>query len=159
MNITATQLSIQEGMKKAWTFGLGVAIVEIIYLRFALTGMHWVLQHKILFTVLGWLTVILFLALGIASFITAHGQDSGKKALLLNNKLNRFVLGLTMSAVNPAQIPFWFIWSTYLVDNKVLQPNAASYNLFTIGAGSGTLTGVGGLYLWWKLAYNKNEYQ
>lgn len=138
----ATQLSVQEGFKKAWLFGSGIAVVEVIYLRLALSGMHWVLQHKILFAILGWVTVVLFLALGILSFITARRQAKQKKGLLLNNKVNRFVLGLTISAVNPAQIPFWFIWSSYLVNNKILRPDFLNYNLFTIAAGAGTLTGI-----------------
>ena len=142
MNMMATQLSIQEGFKKAWLFGIGIAIVEVIYLRFALSGMRWVLQHKLLFNALGWITVVLFLILGVASFATARKQHREKKGLLLNNKVNRFILGITISAVNPVQIPFWFIWSSYLVNNKILEPGFLDYNLFTAGAGTGTLTGI-----------------
>ena len=108
MSFTSTQICIQEGVKKAWQFAVGVAIVEMIYLRFALTGMDWVVQHRILFLALGWLTVVMFFVLGILAFRTARKQEGDKKALVLNNKLNRFVLGLTMSALNPLQIPFWF---------------------------------------------------
>jgi threonine/homoserine/homoserine lactone efflux protein len=143
MNITATQLSVQEGLKQAWRFGLGVAIVEVIYLRFSLIGMNWVLQHQTLFIILGWITVILFLILGVVTFIAAGKSSSeDKKGILLNSKLNRFVLGLTISAVNPAQIPFWFIWSSYLVEHRILKPGMAHYNAFTIGAGLGTIIGL-----------------
>ncbi len=74
MSFTSTQIGLQEGFKKAWQFAIGVAIVEMIYLRFALTGMDWVIQHRLWFLALGWLTVILFLVLGIISFITARKQ-------------------------------------------------------------------------------------
>ncbi len=47
-----------------------------------------------------------------------------------------------MSALNPAQIPFWFIWSTYLINAKILQANTLSLNVFTIGCGIGTITGL-----------------
>lgn len=142
MNMTATQLSVQEGYKKAWYFGLGVAIVEIIYLRFALTGMDWVTQHKTLFKILGWITVVVFLILGIVAFATAKKQTVEQKSILLQNKLHRFILGASMSALNPVQIPFWFLWSTQLIQNNVLEINKLQFNVFSIGAGLGTLAGM-----------------
>ncbi len=142
MSFTATQVGLQEGFKKAWQFAIGAAIVEMIYLRFALTGMDWVVQHRTVFLALGWLTVVLFLVLGVWAFITATKQHTEKKALVLNNKLNRFLLGLMMSALNPVQIPFWFLWSSTFIQSKLLAINTFDFNLFTIGAGTGTLTGL-----------------
>ncbi|WP_207632521.1 LysE family transporter [Foetidibacter luteolus] len=142
MSITATQIYIQENLKNAWKYAVGVAIVEVVYLRLSLKGVDWIMRHQLFFEVLGWLTVVLFLVLGVASFLTARKQAAGKKALLLNNNLNRFLLGMSMSALNPAQIPFWFIWSTYLLDNKVIQPVTLQYDFFTIGAGLGTIAGL-----------------
>jgi threonine/homoserine/homoserine lactone efflux protein len=114
MSFTSTQVCIQEGFKKAWEFAMGVAIVEMIYLRFALTGMDWIVRHRIWFIALGWITVVMFFVLGIMAFVTANKQHGEKKALVLDNKLNRFVLGLMN----------------------------ISFNLFTAGAGMGTLSGL-----------------
>ncbi len=146
MNMTATQLSVQESFKKAWMYGIGIAIIEIIYLRLALSGMDWVIQNKVLFKILGWLTVAVFLVLGVLSFVLATKQSAEKKGLLLNNNMNRFWLGVSISAINPAQIPFWFIWGTYLIDNGILKSSFSQYNIFTAGAGCGTLAGLG-LYI------------
>ncbi|MBX9733555.1 MAG: LysE family translocator [Chitinophagaceae bacterium] len=142
MSFTSTQIGLQEGFKKAWQFALGVAIVEMIYLRFALTGMDWVIQHRLWFLALGWLTVVLFLVLGVVSFMAARKQVVEKKPVLLNNKLNRFLLGLTMSALNPVQIPFWFLWTSTLIQTKALPIETLAYNTFTGGAGIGTIAGL-----------------
>jgi threonine/homoserine/homoserine lactone efflux protein len=156
MNLTATQLSVQENLRNAWKYGLGIVLVEIIYLRLALTGRDWVVEHKQLFRIMGWLTVILFVALGVLAFVMARKQTSAKKGLLLNNKMNRFLLGMVVSGINPAQIPFWFLWSTQLLNSKVLSPTNAQFNLFTAGAGLGSLAGLalyihGGKWLITKL--------
>ncbi|HEV8271481.1 MAG TPA: LysE family transporter [Chitinophagaceae bacterium] len=156
MNLTATQLSVQENYKNAWKFGLGIVSIEIIYLRLALTGMDWVVEHKVVFTIMGWLTVIVFVALGILAFLMARKQTTEKKGLLLNNKMNRFLLGVVVSAINPVQIPFWFLWSTQLLNSKLLLPTTAQFNLFTAGAGLGSLAGLavyihGGKWLITKL--------
>ena len=118
--------------------------------------MDWIFQHKTFFSFIGWLTVVFFLALGIISFITAYKQQAEKKGLLINNNLNRFLLGLSLSALNPAQIPFWILWSSYMLDLKILHSNTTEYNLFTVGAGVGTLLGLvvymyGGNYLVTKM--------
>ncbi len=142
MNLTATQLSVQENLRNAWKYGLGIVIVEIIYLRLALTGMDWVVEHEQLFTIMGWLTVIVFVVLGVLAFIMARKQTAAKKGLLLNNNMNRFLLGVVVSGINPAQIPFWFLWSTQLLNSKVLMPTTAQFNIFTAGAGLGSLAGL-----------------
>jgi len=142
MNLTATQLSVQENHTSAWKYGLGIVIVEVIYLRLALSGMDWVVENKTLFTIMGWVTVVVFIVLGVLAFVMARKQTSAKKGLLINNKINRFLLGAMVSGVNPAQIPFWFLWSTQLLDAKVILPTTLHFNLFTVGAGIGSLAGL-----------------
>jgi threonine/homoserine/homoserine lactone efflux protein len=142
MNMIATTISVQEGHKRAWKYGLGIAIIEIVYLRLSLQGMDWVSRNKLVFTILGWVTVALFLVLGVLTLIKASKSEEQKKSVLVDNNVNRFFLGLTLSAVNPIQIPFWFTWSISLIKTGILHPSNANYNFFTIGAGVGTLTGV-----------------
>ncbi|HMK25955.1 MAG TPA: LysE family transporter [Chitinophagaceae bacterium] len=142
MNLTATQLAVQEGYKQAWKYALGIVLIEMIYLRLALTAMDWIVEHKLVFIIMGWLTVVVFLALGIFSLIMARRQTGEKKGLLLNNKLDRFLLGVSISAINPVQIPFWFIWSTQLIQGKILHTTFFDFNLFTAGAGIGSVTGL-----------------
>src|SRR5215210_6573911 len=89
MSITSTQIAVQENFTNAWKYAIGVALVEIIYLRLTLSGVNWIIQHEIFFLVLGWLTVIVFLILGVASLLSARKQEQEKKALLLNNELHR----------------------------------------------------------------------
>ncbi len=141
LNITAMQVSIQENSRNAIKFSLGVALVEIAYVRISLQGMNWVIKHHTLFYVLEWLTVLLFIILAISSFVSAK-KSRDQKNVLLNNKMNRFFLGFTMSALNPVQIPFWFIWSTYLLSTNVLKPTETQFNSYTVGIGFGTLLGL-----------------
>ena len=142
MNLTATQLAVQESYANAWKYSIGIVLIEMIYLRLALTAMDWVVKQHLVFVIMSWLTVAVFLALGIISLVLAPKQTKEKKGLLLNNKLNRFVLGVTVSLINPAQIPFWFIWSTYFINNKILLTTALYFNLFTAGAAIGSIAGL-----------------
>jgi threonine/homoserine/homoserine lactone efflux protein len=142
LNVSAMQVAISENTRKAIQFSLGVALVEILYVRLSLQGIDWVIANRQLFHILEWITVCLFIILAISSFWAAGKKNSSAKNILLNTKMNRFWLGFTMSAINPVQIPFWFIWSTYLLSNKVLLPMPVHFNVYTAGIGIGTLTGL-----------------
>jgi len=142
MSMTSTQIAVEEGFRNAWKYSIGVALIEILYLRTVLSGVDWIMQHHLFFEILGWLTVAFFGTLGVISFISAVKQDGKKKPPLLNNRINRFWLGITMSALNPAQLPFWFVWSSYLLNIHALHSSALEYNLFTIGSGTGTVSGL-----------------
>ena len=57
--------------------------------------------------------------------------------------MNRFLLGVVVGGLNPAQVAFWFLWSTELLDSKILMPTTPQFNMFTAGAGLGSLAGLG----------------
>lgn len=142
MSMTATQIAVQDNFSKAWKYSAGVALVEMVYLRFVLSGLQWMMEHHWVFIFINWITVIFFFVLGVLSFIAAQKQDKARKALLLNNNLDRFFLGMSMSAMNPAQIPFWIIWSDYFLNLGWLKPGFVSFNFFTLGTGFGTIAGL-----------------
>ncbi len=142
LNMAAMQIAIAESKRKALAFAIGVALVEIIYVQISLQAMDWVMAHQQLFTSMEWITVMIFLVLAGSSFWVAFKKQGAAKNILLNNSINRFWLGLSMSAINPVQIPFWFIWSTYLLSNKLLLPSQAQFNSYTMGIGMGTITAL-----------------
>ena len=142
LNVAATQIGVEENFKNAWLFSIGVAIVEVIYLRLGLNSSEWMMRNKALFNAMSWITVALFYLLGVLCIRKAIKQkEADKKGLLIDNKIHRFLLGLMLSAVNPLQIPFWFFWGTYFMHNGTVKATTMDFNLFTAGAGIGTLTG------------------
>ncbi len=142
ISITATQIAVQENFLNAWKYAIGVALIEMAYLRLVLSGMEWIMHHQILLAVFNWITVVFFLVLGVFSITSAGKANPEKKGILLNNRLNRFLLGITMSLFNPAQIPFWFIWSGYFLNRGWLPVGFIYFNLFTLGSALGTIGGL-----------------
>jgi threonine/homoserine/homoserine lactone efflux protein len=142
ISLTATQIAVQEHFRHAWKYSIGVALIEMGYLRLVLSGMEWIMHHQILFYLFNWISVLFFLVLGVMGFFVAHKQNPDKKALHLNYPLDRLLLGLSMSTLNLAQIPFWFLWSGYFLKQGWLHPGFADFNCFTLGSGLGTLGGL-----------------
>jgi threonine/homoserine/homoserine lactone efflux protein len=160
LNVAAMQISVQESVQSAILFALGSLSVEMIYVRVSLVGINWVRKQKILFRYMEWITVAIVLALAIGSFAAAMKPHPAKN-VILNNHINRYLLGVMLSAINPVQIPFWFGWSTVLFTKNILQPKNSFYNLYIVGIGLGTLMGnfvfiFGGKWIVGKLNGNQN---
>ena len=161
LNVMAWRVYSQSFLLNAIAFSLGVALVEVIYVRISLVAMKWVVANKKLFRLLEWVTIVLFIGLAIMSFVVkvTEGELS---PYVSNNIVVQFLYGAGLCAINPVQIPFWFLWSTYLISNKKLEPRNQHYNLYCMGIGIGTLLGeaiyiFGGQYLVLKIGANQQE--
>lgn len=140
LNIAAMQISISNGALSAIQFSLGSLFAEMIYVRLSLVAMDWVRKNEFLFRILEWITLAIVIILAVSSFHAAM-NPSQKESVVLSSTLPKILLGFTMSAVSPAQIPFWFGWSTVLLTKNILLPIGKHYNFYIIGIGLGTLVG------------------
>lgn len=140
LNIAAMQISVSSGIRAAVLFSIGSLLAEVIYVRLSLVAMDWIRKQEKVLKVLEWVTLGIVLALALASFYAA-AHPTQEKNVILDSTLPKLVLGFTMSAINPVQIPFWFGWSTVLFSKKILQPRADHYNTYIIGIGIGTFAG------------------
>ncbi len=141
LNVTATQIAIQESVWQAVYFAIGCLITEMLYVRLSLVGINWVRKQVRLMKAMEWITLVIILALATGSFVAAAKGAAGEKNVLLNNNMPRLLLGMFMSALNPIQIPFWFGWSTVLFQKGILSPVNNHYNIYISGIGVGTLLG------------------
>ena len=140
LNIAAMQISVSSGIRAALLFSLGSLLAEVIYVRLSLVAMDWIRKQEKVLKVLEWFTLGIVLALAIASFYAA-AHPTQEKNVILDSNLPKVILGFTMSAINPVQIPFWFGWSTVLFSKKILLPRADHYNTYIVGIGIGTFAG------------------
>ena len=160
LNVAAMQISVQESIQNAIYFSLGSLFVEMIYVRLSLVGINWIRKQKKLFRWMEWITLAIVLALAAGSFIAAMEPHHAKN-VMLNNNINRFLLGVMLSAISPMQIPFWFGWSTILFTKNILKAQNSYYNLYIVGIGLGTLMGncvfiFGGKFIVQRLNTNQS---
>ena len=110
------------GRASAIYFPMSILIVEMIYVRVPLVTMHNVTNHERLMKSQEWVTLLVVVALSIFSFVAAANENAISQNVFLSYGLPGFVSGMFMSALNLAQIPFWFEWSIVLFPRKILLP-------------------------------------
>ncbi len=160
LNVAAMQISLQEGISKAMYFSIGTLTTEMIYVRISLVGINWVRKQKKLFRWMEWITLVVVIAFAAGSFYAAS-QEHAQGNVMLNNTINRFLLGMFMSAITIMHIPFWFGWSTVLFTKKILKPENLYYNIYIVAIGVGTFLAncifiFGGKFIAQKLNANQH---
>jgi threonine/homoserine/homoserine lactone efflux protein len=146
LNLITTYISVSNGVGAAVLFSIGCIISELIFVRLALTAMDWISQKKQLFKFFEWITIVIILLLAFFSFKAAI-QKTGFISALPTNINHPFFSGILFSAMDPMKIPFWFLWSSYLMANKTLLPKINNYNFYIMGIGLGSLFGFMIFYL------------
>ena len=137
LNLAAMQISLHEGIHMAVYFSLGTIITEVIYVRLCLVSISWLRKQRKLFRWLEWVTVALITGLSIGSFIAASGAHRSQN-MILDNHIDRFLLGAFMSGLTPMHIPFWIGWSTILFSRKILKADTKNYYVYISGIALGT---------------------
>lgn len=141
LNLAAIQISVSDGIVAGLLFSLGALLVEMGFVRAALVAIEWFRRRSKWFKVIEWFSVVIILVLAFGSFRAALSTEDGGRNEILSPNLHPFLIGVVLRALSPMLIPFWFGWSTVLVDRGVLKPQNSHYNAYVVGIGLGTLLG------------------
>ena len=160
LNLITTYVSVAKGTGAGYAFAAGCILSELIFVRLAVISMEWISQRQQLFKELEWVTIIIILTLAVFSFVAASRQTGFTSAMPANIKFP-FWYGVAISALDPMKIPFWFLWSTFLLSKAILIPERNFYNYYTAGIGIGSLLGFmlfiyGGSYLIGSIKSNQH---
>lgn len=161
VNVTATHISVESGVKDATLFALGCFTVETICVYVVLFAMKWVVQKQHIFRMFEISTVILLLILSVTSFTSAYQMKSFGSSVFTAYSIAPYLLGLLLSILNPMHIPFWFGWTTVLINKNIFTPGKKNMHTYVAGISIGTLLGfevfiIGGNYIVRQLHNKQN---
>ena len=139
INLTVVQLALDEAHRRVWLYIMFVAFMEFVYCVGCIMGMNALLQNPHWVVRLQWSSVVLFLLLGVLSFV--HDESDGKKPAFSGIKRGVFI-----AVFNPLQIPFWIVWGVYVMENNWVQNSVLSIVLF------GIITAIGTIAILWIYA-------
>jgi threonine/homoserine/homoserine lactone efflux protein len=141
LNLTTMQIAQHSGRSAGLWFATGALLIEIIYVYLSLKLFEWLSSNvKILLTI-RWISVAILFVFGV--WLLAENVHTDTNIVSAWSKANPFKTGLLLSALNPAQIPFWLGWNAVAIDRKLLHFEKNSILLWLIGIGTGTFIGLG----------------
>jgi threonine/homoserine/homoserine lactone efflux protein len=131
--MTTLNTAIDNGQKRAVRFVLGALIPIVIQAHIALLGSEYLRTHPEVIKRFSKIAVYVFLLLSVYFF----KQYKKRKLVVKSARFsidNSFINGLTVSAINPLAIPFYFTYTALLEMKGILQLNQPYISIFVSGA-------------------------
>ena len=141
LNITAMFIAEHRGTSAALWFALGALLIEIVYVYLTLKLFEWLSTNAKVLTVIRWISIGVMLTIGI--WLLVENAHADMHISTESSKANPFLTGLLLSALNPAQIPFWLGWNAVAIDRKLLQLQTPATLVWLMGIGTGTFMSLG----------------
>lgn len=117
-NLTSVKVALERGFRPALAFGAGCASVEMLYSTIAVKLTQFLLKADTLRMAFQGVSTGLFMIIGLL-FLTSKSKQNASTLL----KANTYYLGLGMSLVNMAAIPFWLVTTTVMSGNGWIEIN------------------------------------
>ena len=155
LNMTTLHLSAFDSINTALWFAFGAIIIEMFYAAFAVTLLHRInvpIQWK---KGVEWIFAVVLVIYGGYILYYEILNPTNNTVENVSFSGSAFLFGVSLSFVNPVQVPFWIFWGTVLKQRNLLNNRKSSILLYTISAGAGAITlltiytFLAGEYQWW----------
>ncbi len=141
LNITAMHIAQHRGTAAGLWFAWGALLIEIFYVCLTLKLFEWLSASIKTLTAIRWISIAVMLIIGI--WLLVENVHSDIPLTTGWGKENPFLTGMLLSALNPAQIPFWLGWNAVAIDRKLLRLKSPAVLAWLMGIGTGTFMSLG----------------
>ena len=141
LNVTAMHIAQHRGTAAGLWFAWGALLIEIVYVYLTLKLFEWLSASIKTLTAIRWISIAVMLGIGI--WLLVENTDADMSFSTGWSKTNPFLTGLLLSALNPAQIPFWLGWNAVAIDRQLLRLKSPSVLVWLMGIGTGTFLSLG----------------
>ncbi|MFY8005322.1 MAG: LysE family transporter [Chitinophagaceae bacterium] len=138
INLLIIDVAVKKNNQAAILFSIGIVLVEAFYLSIILFGVRWLNTFQQFFSIISIFTTICFVTLGVLYFKNGNSQRLATPKNSYLFKRVPLVNGLIVSLLNIVQIPFWILWTTYLINSSYMNDNLVHNVQLVIGAVIGT---------------------
>ncbi len=145
INLTVAQLTINKGMRQAWSFIFSFSCVEVCFTFGMMRLARWLssdvnldanINEVRISTYIDAFMVMLFLIMGT---ITWRHRNRIPKAKEDNkSKKGSVFYGMLLGVLNPVQIPFWLFFGNYVILHEWIETDYLSLVIFSLGSGIGS---------------------
>ncbi|SMD07437.1 LysE type translocator [Pedobacter africanus] len=145
INLTVAQLTINRGMRQAWSFILSFSCVEVFFTFGMMRFARWVssdvnldanINEVRIGTYIDAFMVILFLIMGTITWV--HRNKIPKTKDSNSSKRGSVFYGMLLGILNPVQIPFWLFFGNYVILHEWIRTDYLSLVIFSLGSGIGS---------------------
>jgi threonine/homoserine/homoserine lactone efflux protein len=161
LNMTTLQISVFNSVEAALTFAFGAVLIEMMYAALAVTLLHRIRIPLTLKRTVEWIFVMGLITYG-AFIVYSTGINSPTPTIeKIEFTGSSFLFGVSLSLINPFQVPFWMFWGMLLKKRGILSSTKQSVGIYTLSAGIGAFSllalyaVLGGSFRFWITAHQR----
>lgn len=142
LNLIGLQFYAKERLAPTLYFLLGVVLIESVVIYVTARGASKLALRPHLKTKISLFSIIFLLLLAYLASPSETPTTPTATVPLANYINYPFLTGIVLSSLNFAQFPFWLSWNVYMLNEKYVTPQQRGLLWYTLGAVSGTFTGM-----------------
>lgn len=158
INMTATKVNLKEGRKNAMWFVLGAILIIFFQVFLAILFARAINLRPDLVTLLREVGLGIFLMLTIYFLVLAKKPKDKARKFKNNSTVNRFFLGMLLSALNFLPIPYYVFVSVGLASVQLFFFDFISISIFVLGALIGSFSVFYCYITFFSRIENKTDY-
>lgn len=141
LNVAGYELYKRKGLEPLGLYILGVVAIEAIVIYLTLLFAERLSRRQRLIRAIKLFSIVFMFVLAAVFFWGKHGD--GESFFLQYFDRPAFWIGLTLSAMNFMQLPFWTAWNLYVVNGGHISTHSASLKLlYVFGTLMGSAAGI-----------------
>ena len=144
LNMTTLQVSAFDSVQSALWFAFGAVIIEMLYAALAVTMLHRIKIPIKWKKTAEWIFVAGLICYGSYVLYSQFFNAPIPTIEKVSFSGSAFFFGMSLSFVNPFQVPFWMFWGTLLKQRNILDQSTNSILLYTFSAGTGAFSLLAG---------------
>ena len=138
LNVIGFEIYSKFGLYSLILFLLGVVLVEMLVIYFTLLFAKQLVDNKKLMKAIDFFAIAFLLLIAYTFYAGSNETAAGQGVLEKYSSYSPFLIGLSLSAINFLQVPFWTGWNLYLMNANYITVGS-KLKFFYIG---GTLVGT-----------------
>lgn len=142
LNLIGLQFYAKERLAPTLYFLLGVVLIESVVIYVTARGASKLALRPHLKTKISLFSIIFLLLLAYLASPSETPTTPTATVPLANYIYYPFLTGIVLSSLNFAQFPFWLSWNVYMLNEKYVTPQQRGLLWYTLGAVTGTFTGM-----------------
>lgn len=155
LNLVGILVYKKEQFSGLFGYLFGVLCIEFLVISFAVLFANKLSKSTKLLRALDFFSVIFLIAF---AFFFRYQNYDGQQVMEKVVIQSAFVLGVSISAINFLQIPFWVGWNLYLLHRKWVDYSKNKVMFFVVGACAGTFAGMFTFIYFVGNNYEKNQF-
>ncbi|MFK7061050.1 hypothetical protein V3Q90_13090 [Flavobacterium oreochromis] len=143
LNIIGLEYFKKNNLTPTLFYLLGIVMIESLIIYYTAKSISKIKLNPKLKIKISLFSILFLLLLSYLAKQPSTPQASNQYTSIITYLINYpFITGIVLSTLNFTQIPFWFSWNLYLINENYISSQQKNLILYTFGASVGTFTGM-----------------